>query len=106
VRYVSSLLGAAIAIRLIDQGWLPEQMPGQPVTLRSGTRTFDPFAVTVRLVDGSLGDGEWGAQCRELGLAGPLLPPALAAVTPPMPVEAIRAAAQEEAAARRRRRAW
>jgi hypothetical protein len=106
IRHVSTLLAAALGVRLIDAGWVPEQMPGLPVIVRNGARTFHPFGTVARLADGSMSEHDWSVQCRELNLSGPLLPPALAAVVPPVPPEAIRSVAEEEAAARRRRRSW
>jgi Zn-dependent protease with chaperone function len=106
LRHVSILLGAALGVRLIDAGWVPEHTPGSPVTLRSGARTFDPFRAVARLADGSMSENEWAARCQQLQIAGPLLPPALAAVVRPISRDTIRDVAQEEAAARRRRRSW
>lgn len=106
IRFASTLIASALATRLIDAGWAPEQMPGLPVIVRSGVRTFDAFGTVARLADESMSEQEWAVQCRQLGLSGPLLPATLAATTPaPLPA-ATQAVNQEEPATRRRRRAW
>jgi Zn-dependent protease with chaperone function len=74
VAYAGSLLAAALAIRLVDLGWVPETMPGEPVLLRKGEQAFDPFAAAEGLVAGTTDEICWRLDCERLGLSGPLLP--------------------------------
>jgi Zn-dependent protease with chaperone function len=105
VAFAQALLGAALATRMIDLGWVAETMPGESVTLKKDARAFEPFVAIDGLVAGTIDEAEWRSQCEALGLSGPLLPAALLeGVDPAAPIPDARQA--DDTAARRRRRSW
>ena len=72
--HVVAILGGAVAVRMLDAGWIPEVLPGQvPAFLRDGER-FEPFETILNLADGTVSLEAWTQQCAAVGLSGALCP--------------------------------
>ena len=64
----AQVIGVALGVLLIDDGWRVHTRPGLPLTFERESRTFDPFATVDALLNGRItGDG-WRAECEALGL--------------------------------------
>ena len=52
-------IAAATALALADRGWTVDAPPGEPVVLRRGAETRDPFADAQRVAAGELDEAGW-----------------------------------------------
>jgi heat shock protein HtpX len=78
----AQVIGVALGVLLLDDGWQVHTRPGLPLTFERDSRSFDPFATTDALLNGRLtGDG-WRAECEALGLASRPLHRTAAVVVP------------------------
>jgi Zn-dependent protease with chaperone function len=67
--HVRFLLGAALALTLIDNGWTLHASPGE-FRISRGAETVNPYELIQQLSAGVISADAWPARCRELGIAG------------------------------------
>ena len=102
-----AILAGAVAVRLMDEGWQPETLPGETPAFLKDSRRFEPFAVIADLVEGTVTPEEWTRRCRNINLSGPLCltgGDGSASVANPLDLNA--AAPQPATRSSRRRRQW
>jgi len=68
-RRAITLLGAALAIALVRQGWALDALPGDQFACRREKITIQPFAVIRQLAAGELSAAAWEAQCANAEIA-------------------------------------
>ena len=68
--FANAVVGAALAVLLVNRGGKVDTMPGQPVTVTLTSMTIEPFGVLRSLTDAKLTDEAWQRQCHELGIRG------------------------------------
>ena len=66
---VVSIVGAALATRLAQQGWALDVTPGAPVTLTRGDETVQPFGGLPALAEDAAAAEAWRQQCARVGIA-------------------------------------
>jgi len=64
------VLGVALGVLLLDDGWKVSSSPGTPVVIVHGSHTFDVFGAVRALADERTTAESWTAECHTLGLAG------------------------------------
>jgi len=69
VERARSLLGAALALALVNQGWKLHSRPGE-FYLEGRGEQFDPFKLIHQLSDGSISKEAWAERCGRLGIEG------------------------------------
>jgi Zn-dependent protease with chaperone function len=69
LRGAKALLGAAVALLLVEDGWSIEAEPGAAVRMSRDGRACAPFEEVADRCDGRIADPEWRARCAELGIA-------------------------------------
>jgi Zn-dependent protease with chaperone function len=70
------MLAVAMAEALTRAGWGVETQLGEPLILRRGSATFDPFAAVHDLTAGQIESSAWVRQCAERGIPDlPLVDP-------------------------------
>jgi Zn-dependent protease with chaperone function len=67
------LLGCALAVKLCEQGWAVEALPGEQVQLRRGDSVLEPFEVVAQLAGGKLSAADWQSQAEGAGIGGLVL---------------------------------
>ncbi|MAG36555.1 MAG: hypothetical protein CL878_09980 [Dehalococcoidia bacterium] len=67
-RFAASTLGAALAVVLVQEGWLLHALPGELYLDRNGEK-ISPFEVVPRLAAGTLNPEAWQQQCVTAGIA-------------------------------------
>jgi hypothetical protein len=65
-----SVLGAALSLLLLDEGWTLRTGPGEPFALVRGDEKLCAFEVVAGLADGSVRLHDWQRRCELLGLSG------------------------------------
>ena len=70
----AGLFAAALALRMIDDGWHVVVSPGIFEIQKAG-RNFNPFVAVQELLAGKLSAETWRTQCRDLGLSNLFLGP-------------------------------
>ncbi len=80
-----ALLGAALALALVREGWTLRAEPGAAVSLRKGDAAVEPFKAVEELGTNTLDPAVWRARCDELGIAGLDLGTTAEAGGPPPP---------------------
>jgi Zn-dependent protease with chaperone function len=68
VPFAGGVLGAALTLLLVSQGWRPQALPGAPVALSRGQDRLEPFNVMESLAAGKLTAQAWERHCAELGI--------------------------------------
>jgi hypothetical protein len=64
-----ALLWMALAVAMIDNGWMLRAQPGESYLERDGLPPVSPGAVVAGLQAGKLTPDEWRAQCDATGIA-------------------------------------
>jgi heat shock protein HtpX len=62
-------IGAALAVRLHQQGWSLQTAPGRPVEFRNGSFSVDVFSVLAELKSGQLTAENWLKLCSESSIS-------------------------------------
>ena len=65
-----AVVGAALALLLVQRGGTAHSPPGQPVSVTVGSAAIEPFGLLRSLADGKLTVDEWQRQCNDLGIRG------------------------------------
>jgi heat shock protein HtpX len=73
--FANAVIGAAIALALIELGWNLEVDPGAPVMVRNGEHSLKPFDVLDGLATKKIGAEDWERQCLQFGIGGIELAP-------------------------------
>jgi hypothetical protein len=68
VPLAQAVLGAALTLTLVSQGWRPQALPGAPVAVSRGQDRLEPFVIAESLATGKLTAEAWSRQCAELGI--------------------------------------
>ena len=66
----NGVVGAALALLLIQRGGQLDFAPGNEFTVKLSGHEVKPFGVVLALKDGSIDPRDWGTRCVELGIAG------------------------------------
>jgi len=69
IDFTAAVVGAALAVSLINQGWMVQAAPGDTISLRRGEEVLEPFDVLHRLAAGKLDPEVWRQRCQALGIA-------------------------------------
>ena len=70
IALASAVLGAAVALLLVQQGWKPCAVPGEAVVLQRGKDQLWPLNIVASLKSGELSADIWQHQCSALGIQG------------------------------------
>jgi hypothetical protein len=69
VGYAQHVVGAAMAVWLVDRGATMQCDLGTPISFQAAETSIEPFGVLTRLADGSIATEDWMRQVTTLGLA-------------------------------------
>jgi hypothetical protein len=69
VERARSLLGMALGLALVNNGWTLHSRPGE-FYLSCGNNRVNPFELILLISDGKISKDAWMAKCAELGIAG------------------------------------
>jgi heat shock protein HtpX len=72
VQRARMLLGAALGLSLVRNGWRLHSHPGE-LYLANESERIDPFKLVLELSDGALSKENWVEKCRAFGIEGALL---------------------------------
>jgi len=77
----NAVVGAALALSLIQRGGELDFTPGNDFTVKLGRHEVNPFGVLLALKDGSMAAQDWAVRCVELGISGTELGAGIPAAT-------------------------
>lgn len=64
------VVGAALGVMLLEDGWRAFTRPGLPIFLVRGSQSFDPIGTVRGLAESTLAAADWRAECHALGISG------------------------------------
>lgn len=67
--YFAYVVGAAITVSLVKQGWSFDVSPGVAISVKSGSKKLEPFNITRQLVLGELKPEEWREICDSIDIS-------------------------------------
>lgn len=66
------VIGAALAVKLVDAGFSVSTTPGAPPVFQRGDERVELFKELRQRIEGELSDEAWKARCEQLGITGTL----------------------------------
>jgi hypothetical protein len=68
--YAAFVVGAALSLALVKQGWKVNAIPGEEITLSRNELTWHPFQSLPQLSSGALNREQWTVACSQAGITG------------------------------------